>query len=106
MTEEPFGFPVAKRTTAEKLKAIAPSQDDRRPTQLDRVDAAADALGFVAREPTRTALPRRRKEIGPTVAINMRVPENVAATFIAFCEQQRMSYWEGVAELMKRCGIE
>jgi len=106
MTDDIFGFPAAKRSTAEKLRAIAPAEDDARPTQLDRVDAAGAALGFVAREPSRTLISRRRKEIGPTIAINMRVPENVAATFIAFCDQQRMSYWEGVAELMRRCGVQ
>lgn len=106
MTDDTFGFPAAKQSTADKLRAIAPAEDDARPTHLDRIDAAGAALGFVARESTRGVISRRRREIGPTVAINMRVPENVAATFIAFCDQQRMSYWEGVAELMKRSGIQ
>jgi hypothetical protein len=87
------------------LKGIAPSNSDHPITGLDRVDAVGEALGFMPRQASRTAVPRRRKEIGPTVAINMRVPEQVAATFIEFCESQRFSYWEGVQELMKRSGI-
>ena len=107
MTEDTFGFPAARKTTADKIKSITPiSENDRsEPADLVKADAAGAALGFVPRENTRTTTLRKRKEIGPTVAINMRVPEEVAARFINFCEQNRMSYWEGVGELMKRSGI-
>lgn len=105
MTEDTFGFSSASRRTAEKLKAIAPSDAAYPDAELTRVDAAGEALGFVPRESTRVKILRRRKEIGPTVAINMRVPEQVAAKFIEFCDQQRFSYWEGVHDLMKRAGL-
>ena len=75
-------------------------------SNLEKADAVGAALGFIPRENTRAAAFRKRKEIGPTVAINMRVPEAVAARFIGFCEQHRLSYWEGVDELMKRSRID
>lgn len=108
MSDDTFGFSAARKTTtADKLKRFTPTTDNSKaePVALERADAAGAALGFVPREGTRTSVIRRRKEIGPTVAINMRVPEAVAAHFISFCEEQRMSYWEGVEELMKRNGI-
>ncbi|WP_140883786.1 hypothetical protein [Muricoccus nepalensis] len=108
MTDDPFGFTAARKpTTADKLKKFAPSADNSRsePVAIERADAAGAALGFVPRENTRATVLRKRKDIGPTVAINMRVPEAVAARFIKFCEEHRLSYWEGVEELMKRNGI-
>ena len=107
MSESDYGFGAARKSTSEKLKNIRPSDDTlgAGPSDLDRADAAGAALGFVPREIPRAPILRRRKEIGPTIAINMRVPEAVAAKFINFCEQNRMSYWEGVEELMKRTNI-
>ena len=108
MSDDAFGFSAARKaTTADKLKRFTPATDTPKvePVALERADAAGAALGFVPREATRTPVMRRRKEIGPTVAINMRVPEAVAARFISFCDEHRLSYWEGVEELMKRNGI-
>lgn len=105
MTEDAFGFSAARRRTEEKLRSISPGEGGHPTAPLDRIDAAGEAHGFVQRERPQTVLQRRRKEIGPTVAINMRVPEQVAVTFIEFCERHRYSYWEGVQELMKRAGV-
>ena len=107
MSENDYGFTATRRATADKLKAIKPSSDVSAPENSDlaRADAASAALGFVAREGSRASILRKRKEIGPTIAINMRVPEAVAAKFIEFCEQNRLSYWEGVDELMRRSNI-
>ena len=104
MSDNDYGFSPTRKATADKLRAIRPSTDLPVTDSADlvRVDAASAALGFVGREGTRTAILRKRKEIGPTVAINMRVPEAVAIRFIEFCEQNRLSYWEGVDELMRR----
>ena len=106
MTDDPFGFP-ARRQTAEKIRAIAPGGDapGHEAGSLGRADDAGAALGFVPRDASRPALLRRRKEVGPTTAINMRVPDAVAARFIAFCDDNRLSYWEGVDELMRRSGL-
>lgn len=105
MTDDAFGFSAARKTTAEKLKGLQPSKGHEDRTPLDRVDAAGDALGFKSREANRPPTLRRRREIGPTVAINTRAPERVAEPFIQFCEENRYSYWEGIEELMKRAGL-
>ena len=108
MSTNDYGFSPTRRSTADKLKNITPNADMEGPdrSHLERADAAGAALGFVPRENTRALPLRKRKEIGPTVAINMRVPEAVAARFIRFCEENRLSYWEGVDELMKRNNID
>lgn len=106
MTEDSFGFSSARKSTADKLKTIKPGQPSPDPTPIERVDRAGEALGFTSREsPPSPTFIRRRREIGPTVAINTRAPERVAAPFIRFCEENRYSYWEGIEELMKRAGI-
>ena len=81
MSGNDYGFTPPRKSTADKLKNIKPSDDTPAagPSDLDRADAAGAALGFVPRESTRAPMLRKRKEIGPTVAINMRVPETVAA---------------------------
>lgn len=105
MTDDGFGFSAARKTTADKLKAIKPGTPQSNTGEIERTDRAGEALGFVSREPLATKLTRRRREIGPTVAINTRAPERVADPFIRFCEENRYSYWEGIEELMKRTGI-
>lgn len=106
MTDDAFGFSAARKATAEKLKSIHPTKGHADPESLDRVDAAGEALGFKSREqPAPQPVFRRRREIGPTVAINTRAPERVAGPFIRFCEENRYSYWEGIEELMKRAGL-
>ena len=106
MTEDSFGFSAARKSTADKLKAIKPSPAQASPTSVERVDRAGEALGFTSREPqSPPVFVRRRRDIGPTVAINTRAPERVAGPFIRFCEEHRYSYWEGIEELMKRAGI-
>ena len=106
MTDDTFGFSAARKSTADKLKAIQPGQPHNAPPSTDRVDRAGEALGFTSREPAPAPVQmRRRREIGPTVAINTRAPERVAGPFIRFCEENRYSYWEGIEELMKRAGV-
>ena len=107
MNDDTFGFPAAKKTTAEKLKAIVPADGASAPSDLAKVDAVGDALGFRSREEARRhVVHRRKREIGPTVAINTRAPERVAGPFVRFCEDNRFSYWEGIEELMKRAKVD
>lgn len=101
-----FGFTKAKMSTADKLKTVQPQEQQGSPVPLAKVDAAGEALGFRSREQqVGQGVYRRKREIGPTVAINMRAPENVASSFIQFCEENRFSYWEGIQELMKRANL-
>lgn len=104
MTKDDFGFGATRKSREAKIAAFSPRKESR-DTELRDVDRVGDALGFVPREPSRSIPARRRKEIGPTIAINMRVPEAVAETFITYCEENRFSYWEGVADLMRKSGL-
>jgi len=107
MNDDTFGFSAAKKTTAEKLKAIMPAEKAANPSDLAKVDAVGDSLGFRSREdPGGRTMHRRKRAIGPTVAINTRAPERVAEPFIRFCEDNRFSYWEGIEELMKRAKVD
>jgi len=109
MAEDTFGFSTARPSTAERLKAIRPANAAAEPTTGDvaRVDAAGEHVGFMSREPAEpvTVAHRRKKNLGPTTAINTRAPQRVAVPFIVFCEENRFSYWEGIEELMRRAGL-
>lgn len=105
MSEDAFGFVKAKPSTADKLKTIRPQEPTSESVPIARVDAAGEALGFRSRERAGQGVYRRKREIGPTVAINTRAPERVATPFIQFCEENRFSYWEGIEELMKRANL-
>lgn len=109
MSEDDFGFSTVRTPTAERLKAFQPHQPEPEPRAADvaRADAAGERVGFISRESgaTHAVAHRRKKDLGPTTAINMRAPQRVAVPFIAFCEENRFSYWEGVEELMKRAGL-
>lgn len=109
MADDIFGFGTAKPSTADRLKSVRPAEPRAEPAPADlaRIDAVAERAGFSSREqqaPPAVAY-RRKKDIGPTTAINMRAPQRVAVPFIKFCEENRYSYWEGVEELMRRCGM-
>ncbi|WP_158745706.1 hypothetical protein [Acidisphaera sp. L21] len=107
MSDDTFGFSAARKTTAEKLRAIRPADTAPTAPELAKVDAVGDSLGFKTREDSRgRTLHRRKREIGPTVAINTRAPERVAEPFVRFCEDHRFSYWEGIEELMKRAKVD
>jgi hypothetical protein len=109
--DEPDAFGFA-RTARDKIRNIQPSTAPPVP-DLQKVDAIAESAGFVSREaPRQPASPAystvSQPEIPvrkPTVAINMRVPVDVANAFIRFCKEERYSYPEGLEEIMKRAGI-
>ena len=108
MAEDLFGFSTAKSSTVDRLKSFKPAQGQEPPAvEVAKADAAGERVGFKSRElpePVQVAK-RRKKEIGPTTAINTRAPQRVAVPFIAFCEENRFSYWEGIEELMRRAGL-
>lgn len=106
MSEDAFGFAKTKPSTVDKLKTIRPQElPPPASVPLAKVDAAGEALGFRSRERAGQGVYRRKREIGPTVAINTRAPERIATPFIQFCEENRFSYWEGIEELMKRANL-
>jgi hypothetical protein len=109
MTDDTFGFATAKPSIADRLKSIRPADAGAAPAAGDiaRADAAGLRVGFQSRESGGGApvVHRRKKELGPTTAINTRAPQRVAVPFIAFCEENRFSYWEGIEDLMRRAGL-
>ena len=105
MIEDAFGFVPKKDDTLAKLARIKPSTEVAAPPPLKEIDEAGSRAGFTSREPGGRLVPRRRKAVGPTITINTRVPEDVAELFIQFCDQHRLSYWEGIEELMTRAKI-
>lgn len=48
----------------------------------------------------------RRKAVGPTTPLNIRCPVRVFNPFVRFCEENRLSYWEGVERLMQIAGVD
>jgi hypothetical protein len=90
-----------RRKLAAKLDTITPAAD-RHPHD-SRVDTAADRHGFTSREPAEQ--PIRRDRLGATATLHTRAPVPVFNRFVRFCEENRMSYWQGIEELMNRSGV-
>ncbi|GLR65334.1 hypothetical protein GCM10010909_00110 [Acidocella aquatica] len=106
MADDAFGFaPKKENSTLAKLAGIKPSAEPVQSAPLAEIDEAGRRAGFTSREPGARLIPRRRKAVGPTITINTRVPEDIAERFIQFCDQNRLSYWEGIEELMNRAKI-
>jgi hypothetical protein len=86
-----------------KLAEIVPDPLGPAPG-VEKVDAAGARHGFTSREPAE----RLYKNDGSkeaTVPLSIRPPLSVANRFIAWCKQNRLSYWEGLNELMTRAGV-
>jgi hypothetical protein len=107
--EDAFGFGSLAATAKDRIKQIKPTSASEPTADLARIDAVADNAGFVSREApglhsvyrsTASARPE------PRSAINMRVPVSLAGAFQRFCEENRYSYPEALAEIMKRAGLE
>lgn len=105
MSDDTFGFASKRGDTLAKLATIKPGGSETPSPPLADIDEAGRRAGFESREPGARVLPRRQKSVGPTITINTRVPEDVAERFMQFCDQHRLSYWEGIQELMNRAKI-
>ena len=107
--EDAFGFGSLAATAKDRIKQIKPTRASEPTADLARIDAVADNAGFVSREApgpdyVYRSTPSARPE--PRSAINMRVPVSLAGAFQRFCEENRYSYPEALAEIMKRAGLE
>jgi hypothetical protein len=65
--------------------------------------AIAEAHGFVERNPA-VPLKRRKPVDEPTYSFTARVTVRSANRFIAWCEEERISYREGFDRLVKQIG--
>ena len=95
---------MTSETRRFNFTAIQPDQPGETPSQAD-IDRAGDRAGFISREPVeRIYKQERTKE--PTTPLSMRPTISVANRFITWCKRERFSYPEGLAELMRRAGID
>jgi hypothetical protein len=76
----------------------------------EQIDAIADRPLFGSRETSATSPDDRwgigrKKVVGPSVPLSIRVPLDIGRRFVLFCEENRYSYREGIEELMYRAGL-
>ena len=67
-------------------------------------DAVAKSMGFTSREPSAPVLLKRRRRIQhdePVDQLSVRGPVRVLNAFIAHCEADNLSYWEGLEALLE-----
>lgn len=108
MSNDPFGFSSAKpksataQQVASRLAEIAPEAQTPPDTPMAQIDRIAEELGFTSREPAtpEEAIVRRRRDVGPTAQLNVKCPVPVYNRFVRFCDEERLTYWEGIARLL------
>lgn len=109
VTEDAFGFGSVRSSAKDRIKQIKPTTPPDLPADLTRVDEIAGSAGFVSREPlqqTDTVFRTGRSQASePTIALNMRASATVGTAFQRWCRENRYSYPEGLAEIMRRAGI-
>ncbi len=106
--EDAFGFGSVGSNAKDRLRQIKPAATADSSADLSRIDAVADSAGFVSREaPEAQYVYRSARQARPEPrnALNMRVPVSLGNAFQRFCEENRYSYPEGLAEIMKRAGL-
>ena len=71
------------------------------PAAAREIDAVADRLGFVDRQPVPTVRAKKRKTVeDPQCSFTMRISVRSANTFVAWTEEEGISYREGFDRLM------
>ncbi len=106
-----FGFGSLPASTRDRIRQIKPASPPELPVEIARVDAAAENIGFRSREvapqpePYPEFVPRRALRPEPRIPLNMRTPVSLGNAFQRFCEENRYSYPEGLAEIMRRAGL-
>jgi hypothetical protein len=86
------------------LTAITPDTDAAPSPDTDQIDAIGKRHGFKSRE-AQDRLYKLNPTHEATVPLSIRPPLSVANRFIAWCKANRLSYWEGLNELMTHRGI-
>jgi hypothetical protein len=109
-SENEFGFDSIRTSAKDRIRQIKPAVPPDTSVAIERIDAVADSVGFVSRD-VASALPytyqssRAPKAVEPRNALNMRVPVSLGFAFQRFCDENRYSYPEGLAEIMRRAGL-
>jgi len=87
------------------LANIKPEPISDTPIPNSLIDRAGERAGFVCREPVQ----RRSKNTGnkePVVNLKMRPPISLSNRFVAFSQQERMTYNEALALLLDLAGVD
>jgi hypothetical protein len=108
MSNDPFGFSLARpksttaRQVASRITEIAPETQTSPDPPVAKIDRIAEELGFTSREPAASeeTIIRRRRDVGPTAQLNVKCPVPVYNRFVRFCDEERLTYWEGIARLL------
>jgi len=110
MNNQTFG-PTAK-PLSERIAAIKPGNPA--PNAMARAIGIAIANALVnERTIQRSAetdgageaqIATRRNAVGPTEALNVRCPVRVKDAFRAFCDAERLGYWQGIERLLQITG--
>jgi hypothetical protein len=81
------------------LRASAPVEPT--PAAVHEIDAVADRLGFVDRQPVPTVRAKKRKTVeDPQCSFTMRISVRSANRFVTWTEEEGISYREGFDRLM------
>lgn len=118
---KPTGI-APKRKPAPKPKAAKPKSVTKAPqkskpkpavrkAQDDLADRLAKSQGFTSREagqaPAAPVLMKKRRRIQhdePVDQLSIRGPVRVLNGFIDYCEENKLSYWEGMERLVAEAG--
>jgi hypothetical protein len=113
--DDAFGFAGLGSSARDRIKQIKPSTPAQEPADMARIDAMADNAGFVSREvipdvqaaedPLSLYQRSRLQRPEPRIPLNMRVPVTLGNAFQRFCQENRYSYPEALAEVMRRAGL-
>jgi hypothetical protein len=79
----------------------ASPQAEPTPAAVRKIDAVAERLGFVDRQPVPTVRAKKRKMVeDPQCSFTMRISVRSANRFVAWTEEEGISYREGFDRLM------
>ncbi|WP_427454807.1 hypothetical protein [Litorimonas sp. WD9-15] len=101
---KPTGAPKPK--PAPKAVKATPRKAKPKPAVKKAQDALADRLaksqGFTSREAAPVLMKKRRRvqHDEPVDQLSIRGPVRVLNGFIDFCEENKLSYWEGMEQLV------
>ncbi|AQU89373.1 hypothetical protein D3W54_15940 (plasmid) [Komagataeibacter medellinensis] len=70
-----------------------------RDSTLEKVDRVAEKLGFASREGR-----KRRNAVGPTMPVNVKLPEDTYNAFLKFCDDNELTYRKGIEKLLIKAG--
>jgi len=126
MSDTSFGFGAARKKRSGKSKEPSPKESSpserrlnlgdlkgRRPLApedaetIAKVDQVAERVGFPSREATPAQesdqpLRRRTRKSRPKAQLNIQGPKEVLSDFIQYCEENDISYWEAIEQMLAK----